>query len=278
MSGFAASWLDLRAPADKRARDAGLLRRAAGFLAEPAGEGKVVAVDLGCGTGATLAAFAAALPDVAKACRWRLVDADPALLAVAAARAEDLGLLAETVRADLSDLAAVPLDGSRLVTASALFDLASADFVEALAERVAAFGAGLYAALSYDGSTSFSPSHPLDGIVVAGFNRHQLRPKGLGRGASLGPAAARRLGAAMTARGHAVELADSPWRLGPGDAQLSAAHVAGMASAVDELGVLDPAGIEAWRRFRLEAAGAAETVVGHLDLLALPAGSGAGAS
>ena len=62
-------------------------------------------------------------------------------------------------------MAELPLDGVRLVTASALLDLASAAWVEALAERLAAAGVGLYAALSYDGRTEWEP--PLAGDAAA---------------------------------------------------------------------------------------------------------------
>lgn len=268
MSGFQSSWLALREPVDLRARDGGLMRKAAEWLAV-SGAAPLVA-DLGCGTGATLGAMEPALRDAGCNPRWRLIDNDPALLALAAERAARLGVDAETRCLDLSDAGMIPTGGAALVTASALFDLAAEDFVATLAEALAGAKAALYATLNYDGSTSFSPSHPLDGIVVAGFNRHQLRPKGLGRGASLGPAAARRLATAMKALGYDVELADSPWEVEPEDQKLAAEHIAGMADAVGELGVLDPAELDGWRTFRLESAGKGRATVGHLDLLAIP--------
>ncbi|NDW05728.1 class I SAM-dependent methyltransferase [Jiella pacifica] len=268
MSGFQPSWLALREPADRRARDAGLMHKAAEWLAK---SGSVhVVVDLGCGAGSTLAAMDPILRAAGCNAHWRLVDDDPALLALAAERAARLGADAKTCRADLSDAAGAAIGNARLVTASALFDLASRDFVVALADAIAGAGAALYAGLSYDGSTTFQPSHPLDGIVVAGFNRHQLRPKGLGTGPSLGPGAARMLAKEMQARGYGVELAESPWLLGPDDRALAVEHVTGMAEAVGELAVLDPAELDAWKTFRLETAGDGRAMVGHLDLLALP--------
>ncbi|MCE7027396.1 class I SAM-dependent methyltransferase [Jiella avicenniae] len=268
MSGFEPSWLALREPADLRARDAGLMRKAAEWLARA--DMAPVVVDLGCGAGSTLAAMRPVLRATGCNARWRLVDDDPALLDLAAKRAAEFGVDAETCRVDLSDVAAIPIDDARLVTASALFDLAAPDFVSALAGDVAKARAALYASLSYDGSTTFEPAHPLDGIVVAGFNRHQLRPKGLGDGPALGPAAARMLAKVMRAEGYEVDLAESPWRLGPEDGGLAVRHVDGMAEAVGELGVLDPAELAGWRTFRLESAGETRAMVGHLDLLALP--------
>ncbi len=55
-------------------------------------------------------------------------------------------------------LDALPLDGARLVTASALCDLVSRDWLEALADRLAARGPAFYAALSYDGAMAWTPA------------------------------------------------------------------------------------------------------------------------
>ena len=196
---FAAEWLDLRAPADAAARDRALHAAAVAHLGRGA-----VALDLGCGTGAACGAFPAGA-------RWRLVDADAGLLAIAARRCRGE---VEPIRADLADLAGLPFEGVRLVTAFALLDLAGREWIEALAERVAAAGAGLYAPLCYDGALEWEPALPGDGALRAAFNAHQRRDKGLGE--ALGPGAAAAMARAMAARGYAVRLAPSPWRLGAG--------------------------------------------------------------
>jgi hypothetical protein len=249
---FAAEWLELRAPADAAARDRGLARAAAAWL----GDG--LALDLGCGTGAACRAFPAGV-------KWRLVDADARLLTVAAVRCP----AAEAVRADLADIDALPFAGVRLVTAFALLDLAGRDWLERLAERVAGVGAGLYAPLCYDGSLGWEPALPGDAAVREAFNAHQRREKGLGP--ALGPGAAAAVAQAMAARGYAVRLAASPWRLGAGDAALHRALVAGIAAAAAEAGLDGAAG---WRQARV-AATARRCTVGHLDVLALPAGASA---
>jgi len=266
MSGFSESWLGLREPADLRARDAALAARAAALVQAKEGGDPARIVDLGCGTGSTLQALHGQVPGA----DWLLVDNDAALLSAALRRAEALVAQARALEADLTDLAAIPFDGVRLVTASALFDLAAGDFVDALAERLSTAGAGLYAALNYDGSKEFEPSHPLDGVVMAAFNRHQVQAKGLGGGRALGPAAVSHLTRGFEARGYAVEIAESPWRLGPAETALASAHIAGMADAVAELDVLDRAELEGWRQARLTMAAATTTIVGHLDLLARP--------
>ncbi len=248
---FTAEWLELRAPADAAARDPALRAAAAEHLGRDG-----VALDLGCGPGAACRA----LPEAAG---WRLVDADARLLALATARCPG----AETVRADLADLAPLPFRDARLVTAFALLDLAGEAWLEALAGRVAAAGAGLYAPLCYDGTIAWDPPLPEDAAIVAAFNAHQRRDKGLGP--ALGPEAATVMARAMAARGYRVRLAPSPWRLGPQQDALHRSLVAGIAEAAAEAGARGAAG---WAQARLAAIGSGCSV-GHLDILALPAGA-----
>ncbi|MDR9395482.1 MAG: class I SAM-dependent methyltransferase, partial [Roseovarius sp.] len=146
--GFDASWLTLRETADARARDDALFDRARQLL----GAGASV-LDLGCGTGATARAFAArGIHDV----DWRLLDNDPALLTHASQACPG----AATHEIDLADVDALPLEGVDLVTASALLDLVSRDWVTRFAERLAEARIGLYAVLSYDGVMRWDPSDP----------------------------------------------------------------------------------------------------------------------
>lgn len=247
---FAAAWLDLRAAADRRARDPALRAAALAWLdADPAPR----IVDLGCGTGALWR-------DLARpAARWRLVDNDPTLLALAARRCPG----AETARLDLAAIDALPLAGARLVTASALLDLASAAWLDALAERAADAGAAVYARLSYDGTMRWTPGRADDAAVLAAFNADQRRDKGLGP--ALGPDAAGHFAAALARHGYTVRTAASPWRLGPEDADLIAALADGVAAAAAEAG---RAGTAAWAQARRAAQAAS---VGHADLFALPA-------
>jgi SAM-dependent methyltransferase len=249
---FAASWLDLREPADAAARDPGLLAAAAAHLAAAPAP---LALDLGCGTGATARAFGARVA----ALRWRLLDRDAGLLRVAAARVRG----AEVVAADLARLDRLPLEGVRLVTASALFDLVSQAWVEALAARLAAAGLGLYAALSYDGRLAWQPALAADEPARAAFNRHQRTDKGFGP--ALGSDAAAALAEAFRAYGYAVRTAPSDWRIGPGALQAALADgVAGAAGCAEAA---------AWGQARRAASGSGSCTVGHIDVLALPAGA-----
>jgi hypothetical protein len=253
---FDAAWLDLRAPADRAARNPALLEMAARHLA---GAPDPLALDLGCGSGSTVRALAGHAPP---GTRWRLLDHDPVLLRLAAARC---GAGVETVVADIGDLDRLLLDGVRLVTASALVDLASRAWIEGLAARLGADGIGLYAALSYDGTLAWDPPLPGDAAVRAAFNLHQRSDKGLGP--ALGPDAAPALAAALAWQGLAVRTAPSPWRLGPESAALQRELVAGVVRAAAEAGLAEAA---AWGQARLAASGSATCIVGHLDLLALP--------
>lgn len=251
---FSTAWLDLRESADNAARDASMLADVRAFLAR---QRDPVIVDLGSGTGSTLRAIG----DVQA--RWRLVDHDPALLAEAAQRS---GSTVETIELDLTRTADIPLDGAALVTASALFDLASARWIDALVDRLAASRTGLYTALSYDGVLAWSPADQDDATIRNAFNAHQRGEKGFGP--ALGPSGAAYLADALRRRGHRVMIADSPWELGPAEAELQRALVTGIADAARELGV---ASADAWLERRLVAATSAHCKVGHLDVLALPA-------
>lgn len=245
---FDPAWLDLREPADRAARDPALLAAAAAHL------GRGLAVDLGCGTGATARAFPPGP-------RWRLVDRDPALLALAAARTPG----ASAHPADIAHLAALPLEGARLVTASALFDLVSVAWIDALADALAARGLGLYAALTYDGRIVWTPPLPEDRAVAQAFHAHMRRDKGFGP--ALGPDAGPALAAALAGRGYVVRTAPSPWRLGPPEAALQRELVAGVAAAAAETGL---AAAPAWAQARRAASASTGCEVGHWDMLALP--------
>jgi SAM-dependent methyltransferase len=193
MTGFSADWLALREPADLRARAPAL----AAILSDRLLERRAISVvDLGCGTGANLRATA---PLLGRHQRWRLVDHDQVLLDAAAIRlsgwanqvesaGEPLTLYKDGKRievrfhqADLRDeVERGDLRGVDLVTASALFDLVSAELIQSLALALARAGVLFHTVLTYDGEQRWAPAHVSDAEVVAAFNVHQQRDKGLG--------------------------------------------------------------------------------------------------
>lgn len=256
MSGFSAHWLDLRAPADHAARDIGLLHQVTALAPRRI-------MDLGCGTGAMLSALH---PRLLIPADWLLVDGDAGLLDQAAARAAQVGVSAQRLcRNLLTDPLPITGPAPDLVTATALFDLVSAVWLDAFLDALAGHHLPLYAALSYDGVMRWMPPHPDDAAVAQAFNRHQQRNKGFG-GPALGPDAPMALHRGLAQRGYRVQLAVSPWRIGPDQAELAQALLDGIAAAVREEGSMPWVGN--WRAAR--AACTDHSFVGHLDILAVP--------
>jgi SAM-dependent methyltransferase len=267
---FDAAWLALREGVDHRSRAAGLLaplrawwtaRRAAAVL------------DLGCGTGSNLRYLAPKLPGRQT---WTLVDHDAGLLARVEAPSADVNVL--PVRADLADVGPWELAGVDLVTASALLDLVSRSWLAALVDSCADARCGVLFALTYDGTIDWlgrdadagAGSDPLDAWVRDAVNRHQRRDKGLGL--ALGPTAGPVAEALFRARSYRTWLLPSPWRLGPGDAELAHRLVTGWSSAALEERPEAADAVRNWGERRTWSVGREGfgLVVGHLDLLALP--------
>ncbi len=270
MTGFSIDWLDLREAADRCARDDKLLEQARYWLSESFAPGtEKTVVDLGAGTGSTLRAFAHASNTDQQALCWRLLDQDAALLAQARLRHGHLQRL-QTYELDLAEISALPLADAQLITASALFDLVSADFVDtlALALQSQQDPPALYAALNYDGTTTWTPAHPLDEVVLDAFNRDQQRDKGFGM--ALGPEAGSYLERVFSGSGFKVFTANSPWVLDQLDCKLVDALISGIGEAVAQDSTLDTTSLQDWIQFRKAHLFTGTCVVGHTDLLALP--------
>ena len=205
-SAFKSTWLELREPADHRARASQIDD---GLGAQFATREQISVVDLGCGTGSNLRATATLLPSRQT---WTLIDNDTELLKRSAEALQNWADEAETaldetlqLRKDnrqitvrfktanlAQDLAAsLETDGAApdLVTASAFFDLVSADFIRRLASEVTARRAVFHTALTYNGIQTWQPRHFLDNAVRQAFHRHQTTDKGFGPAA--GPQAAK---------------------------------------------------------------------------------------
>ncbi len=249
MTGFSAEWLALRAPADDAARDAGLIEQ----LTDWAADRPINIADLGGGSGAAYRALSPILPQAT----WRILDDDPALLALIPEGAEPV----QTNLAATLDDAFTPQPD--LLTAFAFIDLVSEAWLTRLADRIAETGAAIYAPLTYDGIEVWRPTPPHEAEALAAFNADMRRDKGFGP--ALGADAAPCLAGLLRDRGYDVATATSPWRLSKGP--LLTALAEGSATAVAPR--LDPDKAGAWAEGRLAAATAE---VGHIDLLALPRG------
>jgi hypothetical protein len=255
MSDFSAEWLELRESIDAASRSARLTRAVAAALPRY----RVIEVlDLGAGTGANVRYLAGKLPLPQ---RWLLIDRDQRLLN-RAPRAWPSRCL------DLRDavLDASLFSGRSLVTASALLDLASDAWLQALATRCRDAGAAVLFALTYDGRMDSAPAEPEDDAIRDLVNQHQRIDKGLGPAA--GPTAVARAAELFTAVGYHVEREASDWVLTPESMDLQRQLITGWAEAAAAVAPERAAVIDDWRRRRIEHvnAGRSQLIVGHKDL------------
>jgi SAM-dependent methyltransferase len=264
MDEFSAEWLALREPADHAARSSRLARAVAGRLSD---RHPVRIVDLAAGSGSNLRYLARYLPQHQ---HWRLVDHDAALLARVDKTFQRSVVSVHLLRRDLARLDAIAdvFDKVSLVTASALLDLVSGAWLDALAEQCARARAAALFALSYDGRIACTPADRDDETVRELVNRHQRTEKGFGR--ALGPDAIDAAERCFARRGFALQRERSDWTLDARAAELQRQLIEGWAAAAADVAPESAALIDAWRQRRLErvAAGRSTIVVGHEDVAA----------
>jgi glycosyltransferase involved in cell wall biosynthesis len=262
---FSADWLALREPADRAARSTRLIRAIAGVFS-PGAELRIL--DLGAGSGANMRYLAKHLPEHQS---WLLVDHDAALLA-SVPPCDRGSCRVETLQVDLrivsDDAGCEMFSGRALVTASALLDLVSEEWLRSLAARCRESGAALLFALSYDGRIQCSPDEPEDTAIRDLVNQHQRTEKGFGR--ALGPDAPAVAESLLVSLGYHVERERSDWMLEPGSHELQRQLIDGWARAAAEIAPERSASIAGWRDRRLAhiAAHRSRLVVGHEDLAA----------
>jgi SAM-dependent methyltransferase len=262
MAGSLSDWLALREPADTAARSFGLTRKLAGTLGDRV---PLRVVDLGAGTGANVRYLAHRLP---RPQHWLLVDRDPLLLEQA--RRSTAAAFVETRDMDLGPLDDTGIfSGRHLVTASALLDLVSEEWLRSLASHTCAAGAAALFALTYDGRFECSPAEPEDDSVRALFNRHQTSSN-KGFGVAAGPGATACAERAFAAIGYQVERENSDWILGADARDLQRELIVGWAAAAAEMVPEQSATIADWSRRRVAYvdAGRSRITVGHQDLAA----------
>ncbi len=279
MSGFSPQWLALREPADHGARAPALASQVFDHFAA---RDHVTILDLGCGTGSNLRAMSNRLPQHQI---WRLVDWDHSLLDAARGRlvawadeamadggavalrkgAHEINLQLE--QADLAQgFEAVLAAHADLVTATAFFDLVSAQWIDDFCAALARRRLPLYAILTYDGQETWEPPHPGDAKVLAAFHAHQAQDKGFGPAA--GPFAAAHLARVLEEdHNYRVTTAPSPWQLDQGQSLLIGELARGAADAVAETGLVPADELASWRAAREQATAC---TIGHVDLFATP--------
>jgi hypothetical protein len=265
MTSFSARWLAMREPYDRRARNAAVLDAVAAAFRERT---SVAVIDLACGTGATLRALGPRLPPKQN---WRLVDNDLGLLAKAATPDRPPELVVTAEPADLArDLERAFDRPADLVTASALLDLVSLEWLERLVVETAVHKLPLYAALSYDGRVTLAPTTALDADIITAVNRHQEGDKGFGP--ALGPQAATQCVTLFKRLGYSVKQGRADWTLTAEDRSIQLEVLAGWADAAQSLGDLPRSRVAAWlsRRRELVESGRSSMRVGHVDIFAAP--------
>jgi hypothetical protein len=258
------SWLSLRESVDAAARSQ---RLAASVIARLPSQRRVRALDLGAGAGSNIRYLAPLLPSIQN---WLAVDRDAELLALltAALRPDSQRTVyVDTLPVELGRLDPSLFDGRDLVTASALLDLVSTEWVEQLALRCRSAGAAVLFALNYDGRATCDPAEPEDALVLELFNRHQ-RSSDKGFGTAVGPDAAALAVSVFESRGYEIIRAVSDWHLIPAHAQLQELLITGWARAASEIAPEHGRGIEDWMRRRLIHVRNRRSVVavGHTDL------------
>lgn len=279
---FDSEWLALREPADHQARNRPLLAELAawaereyccpdaisGHQAPP-----LLVVDLGTGTGSNARYM---VPAMTVPQRWVLLDQDEHLLAIARERLQHLDVPLETHACHLSAdrlVSQIP-DDTRLVTASALIDLMSAEWLDAFAGAASRNGAGVFIVLSYAGFFELSPTDSDDAWIQQTVNDHQHRDKGTG--AAMGPAATGYLKEQLEALDYQVSVAPSPWQLTPEHNALQRALLEGWQDAVTEQSPGERERADRWFRLRFKQACEQQLSirVDHEDLFAWPSSGG----
>jgi hypothetical protein len=273
VSGFSAQWLQLREPLDVASRDEDLCAFLRADLAsEKRQHSRLTLIDLGAGTGANLR-YAA--PRLGGPQDWLLVEQDPLLLQALERKLRDAAPSFDChVRILQLDLARrlhqLPLADGVVLTASALLDLVSEAWLQALARAAATVAATVWFALNYDGRIECVPAEPEDAEIRDLFNLHQLQDKGFGP--ALGPGSGRMAEQLFAQLGYRIRSAPSDWRIGPHSRPLQLALVQGWFDAACEIAPHRAAAFSDWlkrRRAHIEAA-RSELRVGHTDLIARP--------
>jgi SAM-dependent methyltransferase len=271
MTEFSAEWLALREPVDATARDRFMAKGLSKLLRPCA---TLSCFDLGCGTGANVRYLS---PLIAGPQQWVFLDSDAQHLErareSAATWSRDLRVACsfETRCVDLArDLDAVTFEEGALVTASALLDLVSDDWLMRLLQRCATCKAIVLFALSYDGRIELNPRDPYDEAICTLVNRHQRTDKGFGP--ALGPSAVICARARLEDLQYQMQSSQSDWVLGPSHAQLQECLLRDWAQAAIEMAPAQRRRCELWLSTRLRYLDREQSSmrVGHQDLIGWP--------
>ncbi|MCM2130318.1 class I SAM-dependent methyltransferase [Larsenimonas rhizosphaerae] len=279
-SQFASDWLTLREPVDHRSRHPSLLAPLIDALNSQAHK-RLAVVDLGCGRGSNCRYLAPRLPFDQ---HWQLIDHDPILLDEAMVSAPTLSSGQLELSSRLSSIAhpaeLVP-PSTTLVTASALLDLVSRPWLEALVAHCSSHCMVVMMTMSVDGRFFIEDpdGNPalkrLDMLMEEAINHHQQQERGLGT--ACGSEGWRIAAELLADAGYQVHCAPADWQLsrasGTGDLALAERL---LSERVDAALEVVPASqhdaLRAWLAARLEGVNQGKITinVGHQDVLAVP--------
>ncbi len=176
----------------------------------------------------------------------------------------------EIRRRDITRMELVEPASAALITASALLDMMTAEELDRLVATCAGADCPVLIVLTVTGRVEITPAERFDQSVTDAFNAHQRRTTTAGK--LLGPDAVGVAVDRFTRLGLEVLVRPSPWRLGPGHADLAAAWFKGWLAAAceqrPELRAQAPS--YARRRLAETSAGHLSVTVHHQDLLVRP--------
>jgi hypothetical protein len=154
-----------------------------------------------------------------------------------------------------------------------VLDLLTLEEVDGLAAACVQARCTALLTLTVIGRVEIDPPDPLDGEFAAAFDAHQRRRTGGRR--LLGPDAGAAAVDVFGRRAAVVRTRPSPWRLGADQAELAQEWLGGWIGAACVHRPDLERHAAAYLRRRLDACSAGElrVVVGHVDVLALPAGA-----
>jgi len=261
------TWLALREQEDARARSADLAAAAVRLVTAP-----LTVHDLGSGTGSMMRWLAPRLPGPQT---WVLHDWNEQLVQRAGEAgipddADGRPVAIRTRVGELVEVGAGELRGASLVTASALLDVLTSRELHAMAAACLQARAPVLLSLSVTGRVDLRPWHRLDEAFQNAFNAHQRRSTDGRR--LLGPhAVAVARGIFLQADWH-VRPEETPWRLGPHDAELLTEWFEGWVHAAFEQDTALRSEARAYLKMRREQMrdGILSVAVHHRDLLAWP--------
>lgn len=284
MTGFSPTWLDLREPFDTAARASYLIEL---LRSEHAASGTLHVLDMACGTGANLRYLVPRLGGVQE---WTLVDNDPVLLNALPQRlkawatgvgaqyridrrqtiqiiAPDFECHIRSRQLDLvTELDQLETSTVQLVTASALLDLVSPEWLHELAGFCQRHNAGVLFALNYDGRIAIEPADPIDERLRELVNQHQRTDKGFGP--ALGPECVLAVEQLYSGLGYHLQLQPSDWHIDAGHPSLQQMLVQGWLDAAVEMAPREGSELRAWghRRSRQIEITGLQITVGHADI------------